>query len=198
LRSAPPKRLRRGLSLTLTAIVLIAAACGGDDADGDVDVARTLANPSTSTPAATTDAPAATGDRAVARDGDTVAVHYHGTLDSGEVFDSSRERDPFVFVVGAGQVITGFDEMVRGLAAGEKVTRRLEPADAYGERNEQLVIDVPPENLPPGSVVGDSVRFSNGASGTIIEITETNARVDANHRYAGQALTFELELVEIR
>lgn len=178
----------------------MAAACGGDgNGEGDADLARQIANPSTATP---TTAPAPTpresdGAR-VAQDGDRVAVHYHGTLDDGSVFDSSLEREPFVFVVGAGQVIAGFDEMVRGLAVGEKVTRRLEPRLAYGERREDLILEVPRADIPAGLVEGDSIRFTSGATGVIVELTASTAKVDANHQLAGQALTFELELVEFR
>ncbi len=125
-------------------------------------------------------------------------MHYRGTLDDGSVFDSSLERDPFVFVVGAGQVIAGFDEMVRGLAAGEKVTRRLEPSLAYGERREDLIQQFPRADLPAGLVEGDSVSFTNGRRGVILELTVDTVTIDLNHALAGQALTFELELVEFR
>lgn len=194
---APLKRYSWG---ALAAVALLAAACSnGGNGEGDADLARQLANPSTAGPT-TAPAPAAreSDGARVAQDGDRVAVHYHGTLDSGEVFDSSLERDPFVFVVGAGQVIAGFDEMVRGLAVGEKVTRRLEPSLAYGERQEDLILEVPRVDIPDGLVEGDSIRFTSGATGVIIELTADIAKIDANHRLAGQALTFELELVEFR
>lgn len=70
----------------------------------------------------------------VADDGDYVAVHYTGTLDDGTVFDSSRDREPLSFVLGAGTVVPGFDIAVKGLAVGGTRTQRVEPADAYGTR----------------------------------------------------------------
>jgi FKBP-type peptidyl-prolyl cis-trans isomerase 2 len=138
------------------------------------------------------------GSTQVAQEGDSVSVHYHGTLDSGEVFDSSRDGDPLPpFVVGSGSVIAGFDEAVRGLAVGESVTVRIEPGDAYGEHDESLVFDVPVSDAPEGLKEGDQVMMDGGRPVTVLEISDTIIRIDANHALAGQALTFEIELVKI-
>ncbi len=131
-------------------------------------------------------------------DNDTVEVHYHGTLDNGEVFDSSRERDPFTFVVGSGQVIAGFDAAVRQLTVGESIIVRLEPEEAYGERRDDYVLEFPITLLPEGLNLGDTVVFENGFPSVITEVTEETFTVDANHRLAGEALTFEIELVSIK
>lgn len=133
----------------------------------------------------------------VAKDGDSVAVHYTGTLDDGTEFDSSRGRSPLEFVVGSGQVIPGFDEAVRGLAVGESRTVRIEPAQAYGEVDPDLVLEFPASDAPEGLVVGDQVQFSNGAVGTLIELTDDIVRIDTNHQLAGEALTFEVELISL-
>ncbi|HEY5650041.1 MAG TPA: FKBP-type peptidyl-prolyl cis-trans isomerase [Acidimicrobiia bacterium] len=133
----------------------------------------------------------------VAADGDSVSVHYRGTLDDGTEFDSSEGRDPLTFVVGSGQVIAGFDDAVRGLAVGESRTVRIEPADAYGEYTEEAIIDFPAESAPEGLQVGDAVTLGNGGRGTVLEITDEFVKIDANHPLAGQALTFEIELVSI-
>src|ERR671917_156300 len=74
-----------------------------------------------------------------AKDGDTVRVHYRGRLESGDVFDESTGGDPLEFRVGAQQVISGFDEQVRGMEVGQKRTIEIEADDAYGPRVEQLV-----------------------------------------------------------
>ena len=183
-RGAPRRGLVALLPLVLAATALL-AACGGDD-DATESSAEPAVPPETATAATMDDGSA---QPRVARDGDSVTVHYHGTLDSGEVFDSSRERSPLPFVVGAGQVIAGFDAAVRGLAVGESVTVRLDPADAYGERRDDLVVTVPAEQAPAGLTVGDVVQVG-GASGIVTEVTSEFVRVDANHRLAGQALTF--------
>ncbi len=134
-------------------------------------------------------------DARTANDGDAVAVHYTGTLDDGSQFDSSAGRDPLEFVVGSGQVISGFDQAVRGLAIGESRTVRMEPADAYGERRDDMVITVPAEQAPPGIKVGDQVSAGNMPA-EIIAVDEETVTIDANHRLAGEALTFDVELVK--
>ena len=131
----------------------------------------------------------------MASDGDKVSVHYHGTLDDGSVFDSSREREPLTFVIGSGQVIPGFDSVARGLEVGQSVTVRMEPAEAYGAANEELIFHVPADQIPEPLAVGDRVELMNGAPAVVTESTAEHVTVDANHPLAGQALTFEIELV---
>ncbi len=137
----------------------------------------------------------------VAEEGDRVLLHYHGTLDDGTVFDSSRDRLPFELVVGSGQVIEGFDNAVRGLAVGETVTVRIEPAEAYGERIPELILEVPLDQVSAEEVsqiaVGMVLVLPNGAQAVVTSITDTTLTLDANPRLAGEALTFEIELVEI-
>ena len=136
-----------------------------------------------------------------AQDGDSVMVHYTGTLDDGSEFDSSRDRFPLEFVVGSGQMIAGFDNGVRGLALGETVTVRIEPADAYGELDADLILDVPIAEFPPEMVgqlaIGMSIPLSNGMQPVITNITDAFITLNANHALAGEALTFEIELVEL-
>lgn len=133
----------------------------------------------------------------VAEAGDIVAVHYTGTLDNGEQFDSSRDKEPLSFTIGGGQMIAGFDAAVHGMKVGESITVRIEPEDAYGERREDLIIEFPIAQLPDGLGDGDAVFFQSGATGVILEVTSENFKVDVNHRLAGQALNFEIELVSI-
>ena len=136
----------------------------------------------------------------MATDGDRVSVHYHGTLEDGSVFDSSREREPLPFTVGTGGVIAGFDNAVRGLAVGESVTVTIPPAEAYGERDEARVLDIPvgEEGVPEGLAVGDRVQLGNGAPAVVLAISDEFVKVDANHELAGLALTFEIELVTLQ
>ena len=135
--------------------------------------------------------------------GDFVKVHYTGTLEDGEVFDSSLEREPLEFEIGAGQVISGFDQGVEGMVAGE--SRRIEiPADrAYGERNEEVIFPVPKDQFPPDVTpqVGDRFQVQVGEDQIIevgiTEITDDEVMLDANHPLAGKTLIFEVTLVEI-
>ena len=155
----------------------------------------TVAATSTAAPTPTTgETPS---ESRTAGEGDRVAVHYTGTLDDGEEFDSSRGSEPLSFVVGDGRMITGFDAAVRGMTVGESRTVTMEPAEAYGERSDELLMTFPISQLPEGVGEGDSVLFTNGGQGIILEVTSESFAVDANHRLAGQALTFEIELVSI-
>ena len=138
-----------------------------------------------------------------AKSGDTVRIHYTGTLDDGTQFDSSAGRDPLEFALGAGQVIPGFDNAVDGMAVGESKTVTIPAEEAYGERHEQLVQQVSrdalPEEIEPA--VGMQLQ-SQSPEGQVMmlvvtEVEEESITVDANHPLAGQALTFAIELVEI-
>lgn len=138
-----------------------------------------------------------------AKDGDTVAVHYTGKLDNGQVFDSSRERDPLEFRVGEGQVINGFDEAVRGLGVGESRTVRIEPENAYGPKREDLLIELK-KDLFQGNPVqpGQAVELQDEAGRTfragVVDVGEEAVKVDLNHPLAGEALTFDIEVVDIK
>ncbi len=202
-------------AVTLIAgVSLLVAACGSDDGaaapddagvDGDTSVtteAPTTEAPTTEAPTtqapATTPAPEGQGDGLMVEAGDFVKVHYVGTLDDGEQFDSSRDRGATLdFTVGAGQMISGFDDAVRGMAVGELKTVRLAPADAYGERSEDLIIEIPSASLPEGTEVGQTLFTSSGQSVVVVSIDGDTARIDTNHRLAGEFLTFEIEIVAI-
>ncbi len=132
-----------------------------------------------------------------AENGDSVAVHYVGTLDDGSQFDSSREREPLVFEVGTDQVIAGFDAAINGMAVGETATVRIPPADAYGETDPELVFSVPIEEAPEDVAVGDEVLIGGVTTGAVTAVGDTEVTIDTNHRFAGQALTFEIELMSI-
>ena len=94
-------------------------------------------------------------------------------------------------------MIAGFDAAVLGMALGEKKIVRLEPVEAYGETDQDLIIDFPIDQLPSGATVDGQVTFTNGATGRITNVNENTFTVDANHRLAGLPLTFEIELVSI-
>ncbi len=141
---------------------------------------------------------------AAAKKGDKVAVHYTGTLDDGAVFDSSRERDPLEFTLGTGQVIAGFDAAVEGLAEGESVKTKIACDQAYGQRDDQLVVETPREHIPSevslevGRRLQARSQEGHVTRVTVTALTEQTVTLDANHPLAGQDLTFEIELVEIR
>jgi peptidylprolyl isomerase len=139
-----------------------------------------------------------------AQQGDTVAVHYTGTLDSGEVFDSSQGREPLEFQVGGGQVIPGFDQAVDGLEVGQSREVRIEPDDGYGQPREDLVVDVDRSQFPDeaepqvGQQVQVQVAPGQNRIATIQAVEDEAIKLDLNHPLAGKALTFNVELVAIR
>ena len=137
--------------------------------------------------------------RGVVQSGDVVRVHYTGSLDDGTVFDSSREEgDPIAFVVGEGQLIPGFESAVVGMAVGETRQVRLEPDEAFGQRDERLVATVSREGAPDDLEVGDIVIIDQeGHRATVLQVTDEELTLDLNHSLAGKALNFEIELVDI-
>jgi peptidylprolyl isomerase len=138
-----------------------------------------------------------------AKRGDTVHVHYKGTLDDGTEFDSSEGNEPIVFTIGAGQVIPGFEDAIEGMTTGDKKTERIDVENAYGVRREELVFTVPRDQMPEGTEVevGDMLRvgFPDGgdAAVQVAGLDDQSVTLDANHPLAGKPLTFELELVSI-
>lgn len=136
-------------------------------------------------------------------DGDTVRVHYTGTLQDGTEFDSSHGRDPLEFTVGEGEVIQGFEEMVLGLDEGESTEATLPPEEAYGERSEERLIEVETDQLPDDiePEIGMQLEIETPQGGRarvrITEIGDEVVTLDGNHPLAGRELTFELEVVDI-
>ena len=138
-----------------------------------------------------------------AKVGDTVKIHYTGTLDDGTQFDSSEDQDPLEFELGGGGVIPGFEKAVEGMTVGDKKSIRIEPADAYGQRHDQLVQEVPRSSLPDeltpevGMALQSSSPDGQVALFTVIAVTTETFTVDGNHPLAGQALSFDIELIAI-
>ena len=177
------------------ALVLVVAACGGDDPD-----TSGTGEPATTTTIVTTTTTAqAGGEQLVAEEGDTVAVHYIGTLDDGTQFDSSRDRGATLdFQIGSGGMIAGFDAGVRGMAEGETKTIRIEPADAYGDYDPSLLVEVDISQVPEGVSAGDVlVDPTSGAPVPVVSVEGSVVTLDLNHQLAGEALTFEIEMVTI-
>ncbi len=137
-----------------------------------------------------------------AKNGDRVRVHYTGRLGDGQVFDSSRDGEPLEFTVGAGEVIPGFDDAVRGMEVGESKTIEIEPDDAYGPRREQLVTQVSreaaqfPVEPQVGMHFGLPLQDGNQIEVVVTEVTDSHVTIDGNHPLAGEKLIFDVELVE--
>ncbi len=135
--------------------------------------------------------------------GDKISVHYTGTLSNGEQFDSSREREPLRFEVGAGRLIAGFEDAVVGMEVNEKKTIVIPAAQGYGERDDRNIIVMPKENFPKDLELQVGIQLElqdehgNVFPVVITAIGENDVTLDANHPLAGEDLTFELEVMEI-
>ncbi len=140
---------------------------------------------------------------AQAKEGDTVKVHYTGTLDDGTIFDTSVEREPLEFTIGSGQVIPGFDIAVLDMAPGEIKVSVIPAEEAYGLHSEELVTEVDRERFPAdmelelGQQLQVGLADDQQAIVMIVDMSDKAITLDANHPLAGQNLTFEIELVEI-
>ena len=136
--------------------------------------------------------------------GAIATVHYRGTDTEGNEFDSSHSRgEPISFVVGSGQMISGFDSAVNGMTVGETKTVTLTPDQAYGELNPEAKTTFPKSGFPEGVDVKVGMRVPlrapNGQTlfGILTEDQGETVTIDLNHPLAGQTLQFEIELVEV-
>jgi peptidylprolyl isomerase len=138
-----------------------------------------------------------------AKQGDVVRVHYTGRLTDGTQFDSSEGREPLEFTVGAGQMIKGFDDGVVGMNVGDKKILNISATEAYGERDEQAIIEFPAANIPadmklePGMQLTLRNQHGQPVPVVVLEVQAEVVIMDANHMLAGKELVFDVELVEI-
>ncbi|MBA45719.1 MAG: peptidylprolyl isomerase [Euryarchaeota archaeon] len=135
---------------------------------------------------------------------DTIAtVHYTGTLPDGEVFDSSRDKDPMTFLVGHKNMIPGFEEELMGASKGETRTFTLPPERAYGERDDDAIQQVSRDQFPENMEIKPGMMMAAQTDQgpipfTISEINGDQITIDFNHQMAGKTLTFEVEVIDVR
>jgi len=138
-----------------------------------------------------------------AKNGDTVKVHYTGTLEDGTQFDSSLKREPLEFTIGGKQVIPGFENAVIGLEEGEKTTIKIPPAEGYGEYDEKLRFVFDKSQFPEDLELKPGLRLNMQGEGdkvavfTVVDILDDQVILDGNHPLVGRTLVFDLELIEI-
>jgi len=136
--------------------------------------------------------------------GNTVNVHYRGTLDDGSEIDSSHDRgETLTFEVGAGQMIPGFDAALPGMEVGETKSITISAEQAYGESNPEAVADVPKASFPENyefevdAMVQGQNDSGESVVGIINEVNDEFVTINFNHPLAGKSLNFEIELVSI-
>ena len=138
------------------------------------------------------------------KENDTVRVHYTGKLVTGEVFDSSLQREPLEVTLGEGSLIPGFEKGLIDMVVEEKKTITIPKEEAYGEIRRELFQELGKDQLPsdinPEVGMGLVARGEDGRERQlrVAEVRDTTIVIDANHPLAGQDLIFDLELVEIK
>ena len=136
--------------------------------------------------------------------GDLVSVHYTGKFTNGEVFDSSKERDPLKFTLGKKELLGGIEDRVVGMKPGETQSVTLNPEQAFGDRQEDLILTIPknkfPQHITPS--VGLQLKLSNASGGelpvVITDVSDDSVTLDGNHPLAGQTVVFDIELIEVK
>jgi peptidylprolyl isomerase len=136
----------------------------------------------------------------LAKQGDHVEIEYVGKLPDGTVFDSTDGRGPFSFEAGSQGIIRGMSEAVVGMQVGEAKTVEIAPPDAYGDRDDALVIRVPRDRIPQDAKVGDALSDGAGRGQVwyVAEMTPEETVLDGNHPLAGKTLIFEVRLIGIK
>lgn len=133
-----------------------------------------------------------------------VSIHYTLTNSRGDTLDSSRGSNPLTYLHGFGALIPGLERELVGMAAGDTCQVRVEPADGYGERNAELVQDVPLAALAniEGLEVGMQLqsRSPTGQVQTLVveAIGDDSATLNANHPLAGEVLHFDVQIEQVR
>lgn len=140
---------------------------------------------------------------AVATKGNKVKVHYTGKLNDGTVFDSSENREPLEFVLGEGNMIQGFDTAVQGMELGSNKSVVIPSGEAYGEKREDMMVDIPidqvPADIKPEVGMDLSIQNQEGQPMPVkvVNVEPEKITLDANHPLAGEDLTFDIKLIEI-
>ena len=140
----------------------------------------------------------------MSNEGKKCTVHYTGTFNDGTKFDSSYDRgEPIDFVCGAGMMIKGFDEAVKGMAIGDIIDVHLMPEEAYGMPDLENILTVEISQLPGAEdlEIDQKVFLSNPAGQSFpVKVTakdDTTITFDANHEMAGKELNFKIELLDV-
>lgn len=131
-----------------------------------------------------------------------VTIEYTLTDDGGEVLDTSDGREPLKYLHGAGNIIPGLESALEGKQAGDELKIDVAPENAYGERDEELVQDVPRKNFPVEDIAIGMRFHAQGKDSstmvTVVNVTNDVVRVDANHPLAGETLSFAVKVVDVR
>ncbi|RME89802.1 MAG: peptidylprolyl isomerase [Candidatus Hydrogenedentota bacterium] len=131
------------------------------------------------------------------------SFHYTLKDKEGNVIDSSEGREPLKYLHGAGQLIEGMEEGLEGKEKGDEFDLEIAPEKAYGNRNEELIAEIPKSEFAqfPDLQVGMQFQLSGPAGNQVVtvkEIKDDVVVIDANHPLAGETLNFHIEVTEVR
>src|SRR3989338_9050617 len=133
--------------------------------------------------------------------GTKVKIHYTGTLNDGKIFDSSEGREPLEFTIGNNQVIKGFEDGIKGMKLNDEKTIKIKANEAYGERDERMVVSVPRDKFPSEVQAGGRLVLKGpqgqSLNAVVNEVKDNVVLIDLNHPLAGKELTFKVKVVEI-
>lgn len=139
-----------------------------------------------------------------AEQGHSVKLHYTGSFESGEKFDSSHDRgEPIAFDLGEGQIISGLEDAVIGMEQGDSKTVTIPPEQAYGDRREDLMFNVGRDQVPGNVELEKGMRLTGTTDQgqqvelMVVDFNDESVTLDANHPLAGQTLVFDIELVDV-
>ena len=133
--------------------------------------------------------------------GTVVNVNYVGKFPDGTVFDSSEGRGLLRFEVGSGQIIPGFEQSLIGKNVGDKIVTEISPENGYGQKKEELIVEIPRDRVPEHVEVGQELQANSEegqvATVYVTEVAADHITIDANHPLAGKDLIFEIEVVSL-
>jgi len=135
--------------------------------------------------------------------GKVVSFDYTLKDDDGSVLDSSKEAGPLAYLHGVGGLVPGLERALEGHSTGDQLNVKVQPEDAYGQRNEQLVQSVPRKSFQGVEKIEPGMQFqaSQGQQRqmvTVVGVTPETVTVDANHPLAGKPLNFDVTIREVR
>lgn len=132
------------------------------------------------------------------QNGNEVEISYTGKLEDGTVFDTTESRGPFKFTAGSENIIQGMNDAVIGMEIGEEKTVELQPDEAYGQYNENLLVKVERSRMPDEVQVGDALTDGNNTQTWYVrELNEEHGVLDGNHPLAGEKLIFQVKVENV-
>ena len=132
-----------------------------------------------------------------------VTIDYTLTGEDGAVLDSSRGQEPLAYIQGTGSIIDGLEAALEGRSTSDHVSVTVAPQDGYGVRDESLVFPIPRAQFAQVEDLAVGMQFGLRGEGvervaTVMQISDSEVTVDANHPLAGITLRFEVDVVGVR